>query len=43
MALVWLRVDAGYTASDMQRLLVALGILILAARLLWPWLVKLPL
>ncbi len=27
----------------MQRLLIALGILILAAGLLWPWLGKLPL
>lgn len=27
----------------MQRLLIALGILILVAGLLWPWLVKLPL
>ncbi|CAN5125127.1 hypothetical protein BH24PSE2_BH24PSE2_15860 [soil metagenome] len=37
-----LHLCAGYTAAVMQRSLIALGILILLAGLLWPWLGKLP-
>lgn len=35
------RVDTGYTGINMQRLLIALGTVLLAAGLLWPWLAKL--